>query len=71
MCDLSINMDGMVKDMEGCKVGLVFMEIKSLDECSILMYCENVVDLYLMLEEILEDYIKEVCVLFIFGIVLV
>lgn len=58
MRDLSINTDGMVKDTEGRKVGLAFTEIKSPDECSILMYRENVADLYLTPEEISEDYIK-------------
>ncbi|HFQ5916106.1 TPA: 5-dehydro-2-deoxygluconokinase [Listeria monocytogenes] len=67
MRDLSINTDGMVKDTEGRKVGLAFTEIKSPDECSILMYRENVADLYLTPEEISEDYIKEARVLLISG----
>lgn len=67
MRDLAINTDGMVKDTEGRKVGLAFTEIKSPDECSILMYRENVADLYLTPEEISEDYIKEARVLLISG----
>ncbi|EAH3790416.1 5-dehydro-2-deoxygluconokinase [Listeria monocytogenes] len=67
MRDLAINTDGMVKDTEGRKVGLAFTEIKSPDECSILMYRENVADLYLAPEEISEDYIKEARVLLISG----
>ncbi|MBF2630088.1 5-dehydro-2-deoxygluconokinase [Listeria seeligeri] len=67
MCDLAIDTTGMVQDTEGRKVGLAFTEIKSPDECSILMYRENVADLYLEPAEISEDYIKDARVLLVSG----
>lgn len=39
-------------------MGLVFIEIKSFEECSIFMYCDNVVDLKFYLMEVFEEYIK-------------
>ncbi|WP_271006256.1 5-dehydro-2-deoxygluconokinase [Listeria seeligeri] len=67
MRDLAIDTTGMVQDTEGRKVGLAFTEIKSPDECSILMYRENVADLYLEPAEISEDYIKDARVLLVSG----
>lgn len=67
MRDLAIDTTGMVQDKEGRKVGLAFTEIKSPDECSILMYRENVADLYLEPAEISEDYIKDARVLLVSG----
>lgn len=59
MADAGINTDHMIFDQEGHTSGMVFTEIKSPEECSILMYRENVADLYLRPEEIQEDYIKQ------------
>lgn len=54
-------------DLDGRKSGLTFTEILSPDECSILMYRENVADLYLQYAEIDEDYIKNSQALLISG----
>lgn len=54
-----VNTEGVVIDNEGHKSGLAFTEIKSPEECSILMYRDEVADLYLKPEEISEDYIKQ------------
>ncbi|MBM5636259.1 5-dehydro-2-deoxygluconokinase [Listeria ivanovii] len=67
MHDLTINTDGIVKDTEGRKVGLAFTEIKSPDECNILMYRENVADLYLEPAEVSENYIKDARLLLVSG----
>lgn len=47
------------RDQEGRKIGLTFTEIKSPEDCSILMYRDNVADLYLSAEEIDAEYIKQ------------
>lgn len=67
MENLGINTSGMVKDTEDRKVGLAFTEIKSPEECSILMYRENVADLYLEPSEVSEAYIKQAKLLLISG----
>lgn len=54
----NVNTEGVVIDTEGHKSGLAFTEIKSSEECSILMYRDEVADLYLKPEEISEEYIK-------------
>lgn len=54
-------------DREGHKVGLAFTEIKSPEECSILMYRDQVADLYLRPEEINEEYIKRTELLLVSG----
>ncbi|HEM3629417.1 TPA: 5-dehydro-2-deoxygluconokinase [Streptococcus suis] len=54
-------------DQDGRKSGLAFTEIKSPTECSILMYRENVADLYLKPEEISEEYIQKAELLLISG----
>lgn len=59
MAECGVNTDAMVVDQEGHKSGLTFTEIKSPQECSILMYREQVADLYLRPEEVSEDYIKQ------------
>ncbi|WP_411343557.1 5-dehydro-2-deoxygluconokinase [Paenibacillus sp. WLX1005] len=56
-----------VVDEEGHKTGLAFTEIKSPDECSILMYRDDVADLYLRPEEINESYITQAGLLLISG----
>lgn len=57
MSEAGIDTEGMVVDNEGHKAGLAFTEIMSPSECSILMYRDQVADLYLDPEEISEDYI--------------
>lgn len=67
MNQVGVNTDGMVVDTEGHKVGLAFTEIKSPEECSILMYRDHVADLYLQPNEVDEAYIKEARLLLISG----
>lgn len=59
MAEVGIDTEHMVIDKQGHTCGLVFTEIKSPQECSILMYRENVADLHLAPEEIQEEYIKQ------------
>ncbi|GLB60316.1 5-dehydro-2-deoxygluconokinase [Cytobacillus sp. NCCP-133] len=54
-------------DKEGRKTGLTFTEIKSPEECSILMYRQDVADLYLSPSEVNEDYIKKSKLLLVSG----
>lgn len=67
MSEVGIDTSNMVVDTEGHKVGLTFTEIKSPEECSILMYREEVADLYLNPDEVHEDYIKQAKVLLVSG----
>ncbi|CAM4064959.1 5-dehydro-2-deoxygluconokinase [Saccharibacillus endophyticus] len=62
-----IDVSGMVVDQEGHKTGLAFTEIKSPDECSILMYRDDVADLYLQPEEVDEEYIRRANKLVVSG----
>ncbi|NGZ76662.1 5-dehydro-2-deoxygluconokinase [Saccharibacillus alkalitolerans] len=62
-----IDVSGMVVDTEGHKTGLAFTEIKSPEECSILMYRDDVADLYLRADEVREDYIKRAGMLIVSG----
>jgi 5-dehydro-2-deoxygluconokinase len=64
---VGVNTDGLVIDHEGHKAGLTFTEILSPEACSILMYRQEVADLYLRAEEISEDYIKQTHYLLISG----
>jgi 5-dehydro-2-deoxygluconokinase len=57
----------MVVDKEGHKTGLAFTEIKSPEECSILMYRDDVADLYLTPTEVNEEYIKKSKILLVSG----
>lgn len=57
----------MVIDLEGHKTGLTFTEIKSPSECSILMYRDNVADLFLDPSEIREEYIQQAKILLVSG----
>lgn len=59
MATAGIDTSNMIIDQEGHKSGLAFTEILSPDECSILMYREQVADLYLSPDEINENYLKE------------
>jgi 5-dehydro-2-deoxygluconokinase len=67
MRNAGVNTSNLVFDQEGRKVGLAFTEILSPDECSILMYREEVADLYLNPSEVNEDYIKKAKILLVSG----
>ncbi|WP_430536071.1 5-dehydro-2-deoxygluconokinase [Listeria rocourtiae] len=67
MRQVGVDTSEMVTDKEGHKTGLAFTEIKSPEECSILMYRDQVADLYLEPEEINEDYVKQTKALVISG----
>ncbi|HET6871682.1 MAG TPA: 5-dehydro-2-deoxygluconokinase [Sporolactobacillaceae bacterium] len=67
MRNAGVNTSHLVFDQEGRKVGLAFTEILSPDECSILMYREEVADLYLDPSEVNEDYIKKAKILLVSG----
>lgn len=67
MTDAGVNTEGMVIDTEGHKSGLAFTEIKSPEECSILMYRDKVADLYLRPEEVSAEYIKQATNLVVSG----
>ena len=54
-------------DKEGHKSGLAFTEILSPHECSILMYRDQVADLYLEVQEINENYIQQAKALLVSG----
>ncbi|MET1995670.1 5-dehydro-2-deoxygluconokinase [Enterococcus faecium] len=55
----NVDTSNVVFDDEDHKSGLAFTEIKSPSECSILMYRDQVADLYLKPEEIDAEYIKQ------------
>ncbi|WP_375178587.1 5-dehydro-2-deoxygluconokinase [Enterococcus rotai] len=67
MSKAGIDTSQMFTDQKGHKAGLAFTEIKSPEECSILMYRDQVADLYLAPEEIDEDYIKQTDLLLVSG----
>jgi 5-dehydro-2-deoxygluconokinase len=67
MRGVGIDTSNMVVDQEGHKTGLAFTEIKSPEECSILMYRQDVADLYLSPSEVNEDYIKQSKILLVSG----
>ncbi|MBC1499258.1 5-dehydro-2-deoxygluconokinase [Listeria weihenstephanensis] len=67
MRNVGVDTSEMIVDKDGHKTGLAFTEIKSPDECSILMYRDQVADLYLQTDEINEDYIKNTKALVISG----
>ncbi len=67
MREAGIDTTNFVVDQEGHKTGLAFTEIKSPEECSILMYRQDVADLYLTPAEVNEDYIKRSKVLLVSG----
>ncbi|MBT2290369.1 5-dehydro-2-deoxygluconokinase [Paenibacillus albidus] len=67
MAGAGVDTSNMVIDQEGHKAGLAFTEIKSPEECSILMYREGAADLYLRPEEVNENYIKEAKALLVSG----
>lgn len=59
MSGVGVDTSQMVVDHSGKKTGLAFTEILSPEECSILMYRDEVADLYLQTDEVSEDYIKQ------------
>ena len=67
MEEKGINTSNVVYDTENRKAGLTFTEILSPEECSILMYRDNVADLYLDPTEVSEDYIKKAKILLVSG----
>ncbi len=67
MTGVGVNTSGMVIDKEGHKAGLAFTEIKSPEECSILMYRDQVADLYLEQDELDEAYIGDAKMLLVSG----
>ncbi|MFP4975689.1 5-dehydro-2-deoxygluconokinase [Paenibacillus sp. CN-4] len=67
MQNSGIDVSQMINDTEGHKAGLAFTEIKSPEECSILMYRDNVADLFLRPEEVSEAYIASASALLISG----
>ncbi|MEZ7173729.1 5-dehydro-2-deoxygluconokinase [Sporosarcina sp. OR05] len=63
----AIDTSGIVIDKSGAVTGLAFTEIKSPEDCSILMYRDNVADLKLHPDEIDENYIAQSKALLISG----
>jgi len=62
-----VDTSNMIVDKAGHKTGLAFTEIKSPSDCSILMYRDEVADLYLDPTEINEEYIKRSKILLVSG----
>lgn len=67
MASVGVDTSNMVFDKEGHKIGLAFTEIKSPEDCSILMYRDEVADLYLHPSEVEEEYIKKARILLVSG----
>ncbi|WP_343311124.1 5-dehydro-2-deoxygluconokinase [Bacillus atrophaeus] len=67
MRNTGIDTTQMIVDQDGHKVGLAFTEIKSPEECSILMYRDDVADLYLEPSEVSEAYIAKAKMLLVSG----
>lgn len=67
MSEVGIDTSQMAMDKDGHKAGLAFTEILSPSECSILMYRDDVADLYLEPNEVSEDYIKQAKMLVVSG----
>src|SRR5699024_6693604 len=65
--DVGVDTSQIAVDKEGHKIGLTFTEIKSPTESNILMYREEVADLYLRPQDVSEDYIKNAENLLISG----
>lgn len=63
----SIDTEGVKIDRTGAVTGLAFTEIKSPEDCSILMYRDHVADLKLHPSEVDENYIKQSKALLISG----
>ncbi|WP_340640022.1 5-dehydro-2-deoxygluconokinase [Bacillus atrophaeus] len=67
MRNTGIDTTQMIVDQDGHKAGLAFTEIKSSEECSILMYRDDVADLYLEPSEVSEAYIAKAKMLLVSG----
>lgn len=67
MTTAGVEMAGTVVDSVGHKTGLAFTEIKSPSDCSILMYRDEVADLYLEATEVSESTIKAGRLLLVSG----
>ncbi|MEC2310307.1 5-dehydro-2-deoxygluconokinase [Bacillus atrophaeus] len=67
MRNTGIDTTQMIVDQDGHKAGLAFTEIKSPEECSILMYRDEVADLYLEPSEVSEAYIAKAKMLLVSG----
>lgn len=67
MKEKGVDISDIVYDQDGHKIGLTFTEIKSPTESSILMYRDEVADLYIAPEEVKEETIKESKILLISG----
>ncbi|WP_096437226.1 5-dehydro-2-deoxygluconokinase [Alteribacter populi] len=65
--DNQINTESIATDTSGAVTGLAFTEIKSPEDCSILMYRDNVADLNLNTSEVSEQYIMSSKSLLISG----
>jgi 5-dehydro-2-deoxygluconokinase len=63
----NIDASNVSTDHTGAVTGLAFTEIKSPEDCSILMYRDNVADLKLETSDVSEEYIKQSKVLLISG----
>jgi len=62
-----MNTENIVVDQTGAVTGLAFTEIKSPEDCSILMYRDNVADLKLEPRDVKEDYIRQSKAILISG----
>ncbi|WP_106766159.1 5-dehydro-2-deoxygluconokinase [Paenibacillus faecalis] len=67
LVEQGIDVTQLAVDDTGAVTGLTFTEIKSPEDCSILMYRDNVADLLLRPEEVSEDYIRKAKALLISG----
>src|SRR5690625_3774216 len=65
--DNGVDTSGISIDKTGAVTGLAFTEIKSPEDCSILMYRDNVADLKLETGDVSEDYIKQTKTLLVSG----
>lgn len=63
----NVDTSNVVTDHTGAVTGLAFTEILSPEECSILMYRDNVADLKLDVSNISEEYIKQTKAMLISG----
>ncbi|MED1738049.1 5-dehydro-2-deoxygluconokinase [Bacillus swezeyi] len=67
MSNTGVDTSQMALDQDGHKAGLAFTEILSPEECSILMYRDDVADLYLAPSEVDEEYIAKSKMLLVSG----
>ncbi|WP_095006131.1 5-dehydro-2-deoxygluconokinase [Enterococcus canintestini] len=67
MSKAGVDSSQLIFDQDGHKTGLAFTEIKSPSECSILMYRQEVADLFLTPDEVSEEYIMTSEMLLISG----